>query len=54
VGKMSKLYKNLNIINYDKKVKIKKVCKKAKRISNQLAKIIYKNKNKYKREDFKI
>jgi hypothetical protein len=51
--KMGKLHKNLNIKNYDRKEEIKKVCEEARRISNQLAKIIYKNRNKYKREDFK-
>jgi hypothetical protein len=49
---MSKLHKNLNIVDYDKK-EIKKVCKETRRISNQLVKIIYKNKNKYRREEFK-
>jgi hypothetical protein len=50
---MNKLYEKLNVQNYDNREEILRVCEKARRISNQIAKVIYKNRNKYKREKFK-
>jgi hypothetical protein len=50
---MNKLHEKLNVQNYDNREEILRVCEEARRISNQIAKVIYRNRNKYKREEFK-